>query len=193
MWLGFNEARKRRMFSQLVEPGHVVYDIGAHVGSYSLLASRLVGPEGLVLAFEPLSANLEFLRQHLELNHVSNVLIRPQAVWDSTGLLRFHAVPDRVTSRIDEFGELEVPATTLDEIVESGGAPPPNCIKIDVEGGEVHVLRGGLEALYDHRPTLFISTHGEATDGGCREVVERLGYSVRVIHPHSDELLCLPN
>lgn len=57
-WLGSYEYHKRRLFEQLIRPGDTVFDIGAHVGFYTLLASILTGPAGRVFAFEPLPRNL---------------------------------------------------------------------------------------------------------------------------------------
>lgn len=67
-WLGSYEYGKRRLFERLVRPGQVVWDVGANAGFYTLLASRLVGSTGSVVAIEPLPRNLSYLRRHLELN-----------------------------------------------------------------------------------------------------------------------------
>src|SRR3989442_1960320 len=64
-WLGYYEPAKQRAFSAAIESGDVVYDLGANVGLYSLLASFLVGPRGRVFSFEPVPRNLSFLRRHL--------------------------------------------------------------------------------------------------------------------------------
>ncbi len=74
-WLGSYEYQKQKIFSEEIRPGDVVYDLGANVGFYSLLASFLVGPKGRVYSFEPLPSNLEFLRNHLALNKVSNCVV----------------------------------------------------------------------------------------------------------------------
>lgn len=64
-WLGSYEYRKRILFEKMVPHGSIVYDLGGHVGFYSLLASVLVGPTGHVFVFEPFPANLAYLRKHL--------------------------------------------------------------------------------------------------------------------------------
>jgi hypothetical protein len=72
-WLGSYEQAKQILMETLVQPGGVAYDIGANAGFFTLLFSRLVGESGSVVAFEPLPANLRFLRQHLAKNDVRNV------------------------------------------------------------------------------------------------------------------------
>ena len=66
-----------------------VFDIGAHAGYYTLIASKLVGGSGHVVAFEPAPRNLRYLRRHLSLNHVSNVTVLEVAVSDRAGVGRF--------------------------------------------------------------------------------------------------------
>jgi hypothetical protein len=68
-WLGSYEFDKQKQFTESLARGQIVYDVGAHVGFYTLLASSLVGQEGQVIAFEPYPRNLEFLHRHVQLNH----------------------------------------------------------------------------------------------------------------------------
>src|SRR5581483_1847479 len=89
-WLGTYERSKCKVFAAAIAEGDVVYDVGAHVGYYTLLASKLVGARGHVYAFEPLPANLEFLERHLKLNQITNVTVVPAAVSDATGLVQQH-------------------------------------------------------------------------------------------------------
>ena len=64
-WLGSYEYQKQSIFKKTVKSGYVVYDIGAHVGFYTLLSSVLVGTQGKVIAFEPVQRNLEYLKKHV--------------------------------------------------------------------------------------------------------------------------------
>jgi predicted methyltransferase len=72
-WLGRYEYKKRIIFENTVRQGNTVLDIGAYVGFYTVLASILVGPTGKVHAFEPLPRNLEYIKEHLRLNNITNV------------------------------------------------------------------------------------------------------------------------
>src|SRR5256885_2015501 len=71
-WVGSYEPHMQHLIAREVKPGQIFYDVGANVGFYTLLASVLVGP-GRVFAFEPLPANIGYLRQHLALNAAQNV------------------------------------------------------------------------------------------------------------------------
>jgi FkbM family methyltransferase len=191
-WLGFNERTKRRTFAQHVRAGGVVYDVGANVGSYSLLASILAGPGGHVVAFEPVARNLDYLRRHVELNRLSNVEIVAAAVSDVSGTIRFHVASDPVLGRIDPLGASSVASCTLDDYADTSTSPPPTCIKIDVEGGEAAVLRGARIILSTHRPVVFVATHGDQVDRECRATLQGLGYVIAALPGHDDELLALP-
>lgn len=169
-----------------------MYDVGANVGSYTILASVLVGPTGAVMAFEPLAENVDYLMRHVQINRLENVEIIPAAVADSSGMTRFSPASDRVLGHIDPTGHLQVPCITLDDMVLGKGHRPPDCIKIDVEGGEVAVLRGAAQLLQSHRPIVFVATHGSSLDAECRAILLAAGYAVNQIDDHSDELLAVP-
>lgn len=84
-WLGSYEAAKQKRIFEVVRPGMVCWDVGAHVGFYTLLLAELVGPDGRVFAFEPLPGNLELLRRHVEMNGYRNVRVVPAALGDFDG------------------------------------------------------------------------------------------------------------
>ena len=88
-WLGSYEYNKRQVFEKVVASGSVVFDIGANVGYYTLLAAVLVGPRGKVVAFEPVPDNLRYLKEHLRLNHIANVSVIEDAVSDDSGEIFF--------------------------------------------------------------------------------------------------------
>lgn len=191
-WLGVNEVNKRRRFVREVRRGQVVYDIGANVGSYTLLSARLVGPTGLVVAVEPLPENVRYLERHLELNRLDNVSIIPAAATDRVGTLRFRGTADRVTSHIAADGEVIVDGTTVDTIASAPGARPPDCIKIDVEGAEADVLRGAVHTLATQRPTIFLATHGDDVLQECRTLLESADYALEPIRDLAGEFIALP-
>jgi FkbM family methyltransferase len=144
-----------------------VYDIGANLGFFSLVAARLVGPGGRVFAFEPAPDNAEAIRRNAELNLLRNIVVMPRAVSSRRGSARLQVVDDQSWSRLEEFGEhpdtervLEVETVAIDELVGSGELPPPAFVKIDVEGAELAVLEGMLETIDEHRPAIVCELHG---------------------------------
>lgn len=89
--LGTYEPEQTALFGRLTATGATVFDVGAHVGYYTLLASALVGPAGRVAAFEPDPDNLRFLRAHVEVNRRSNITVIGAAVGECTGEALFEA------------------------------------------------------------------------------------------------------
>lgn len=182
-WLGSYEAEQTFRFASLLDRGQVVYDIGAHVGWYTAIASRLVGEGGTVVAFEPLPENLAYLRRHVEMNDLRNVVVQPVAVAASPGRASFEPGPSRFHGKISGTGEadLEVTVLTLDGLVESGEVPPPDLVKMDVEGSEVDALEGADTVLGDARPTVLLSVHGPETSRRCAEILRGRGYRLEAL------------
>lgn len=189
-WLGLLEADKLRLFARHLEPGMEVWDVGANVGLYTLAAARAVGPRGGVAAFEPMEANLAFLRRHLELNDLGRVRVVDKAVSDRHGTLRMAEGDSPSEFHADPEGSFEVEAIPLDAWARDTAAPAPSVIKIDVEGAEGAVLRGAEETLATARPVLFLALHGDEARRECREVLDRRGYRVRSLEPAPPEESC---
>lgn len=185
-WTGTYEPEKQTVFQSLVTEGNVVFDIGAHVGFYTLLASALVGPTGKVFAFEPLPRNIIYIKKHLYLNKVTNAAVVEIAVSDKDGTSSFRERADSSMGHFSEDGELQVKTVRLDKLIETEKMPVPDYIKIDVEGAEIKVLAGAKNTLKKFSPTLFLATHGSDIYYECVEVLEELGYNLKLID-HKDE------
>ena len=177
-WFGTYEVVRLRAFANLVTQGAVVYDVGANVGIYSLLASIRSGPSGSVYAFEPLERNLEYLRQHIALNNLQNCTVFGQAVCNEEGTRSFSAATmESPMAHLSPNGELLVPSTTLDSgIYGPRRLGPPDIIKIDVEGAELEVLQGSHRALAEFHPTIFLEIHGTQLHADCRAFLSRMSY-----------------
>jgi FkbM family methyltransferase len=180
-WLGSYEAEVQELLVSLVKPGSVVYDLGANAGFFTLLAARLVGPAGRVYAFEPLPANLELLRRHLELNRCANVTVVAAAVSDRDGRARFGGAGS--TARLEEEGAVEVATARIDTLIARGELAPADLVKLDVEGAELAALEGMDGLLRDARPRLLIEFHGRRiagvdVDSACRARLAERGYDL---------------
>ena len=187
-WLGSYEHQKRKAFEKWVAEGSVVFDIGANAGFYTLLASVLVGPQGKVFAFEPLPRNLVYLKEHLRINGIKNVSVIEAAVADCAGIAHFDAGPNPSMGHLAADGCLTVRTLSLDEMVRSGELPPPDYMKIDVEGAEASVLLGAKSVLAALHPTIFLATHSKELHSTCCEVLRSLGYTVERLD-QADEVL----
>jgi FkbM family methyltransferase len=187
-WLGFYEPQKQQLVSREVRPGTVFWDVGANVGLYSLLASKLVG-SGRVFAFEPVPRNLSYLRQHLALNRVANVEVLALAVSDKNGSANFQVEQTCSMGHFSAEGGLAVSMATLDSLVAEGKVLPPDCIKMDIEGAELLALRGAARTFRQFHPALFLATHGRELETQCRSLLETWGYECKKVEqrkPHPD-------
>jgi FkbM family methyltransferase len=161
-----------------IRPGGTFFDIGANVGFYSILASRLVGTDGNVVAFEPLVRNLSYLQRHVELNHADNVRVLPFALSSENTILSFATGPNSAMGHLSrDGGEMLVPTVTLDDIAERLGLMP-DVMKMDVEGAEMDVFRGASRVLSEAKPTIFLSTHSPELRDECLALLSGHGYSV---------------
>jgi FkbM family methyltransferase len=145
-----------------VRPGDVVYDIGANVGVFSLIAGSLLAGEGLVVAFEPAFSNYARLCENVALNGLPTpILPVPLPLSSTTGVQSFvyrslDAGQSRHRITADEPSAKEhrrkrhtqpMLTTTLDTLVHTFALRPPNLVKLDVDGAEGHVLAGAGETL----------------------------------------------
>lgn len=151
------------VLKRILKPGWWMMDVGANVGFTTLLAARLIGPSGRVLAFEPNQAAAARLRTNVALNALSNVDINEIGLGSRTGIAQLATGDHHGTSSMRTGSGRRVCVRTGDEF-----APPPDrptLIKIDVEGYELEVLRGMRGVLARPNVVLLI----EVTDKWLRE------------------------
>ena len=143
-----------------VRPGDTVIDIGANIGAHALLCSKLVGTEGRVIAFEPMSWANNKLARNVELNPElrKNITIERFVVSDKVANKR----PVCFRTSWALFGvenpqcSEEVSFVTLDDDARKANINKVNVIKIDVDGFEYKVLQGARNVIYKYRPTLAL-------------------------------------
>jgi FkbM family methyltransferase len=188
-FLGTYESEQTQAFQEIVSPGRVVYDVGAHYGYYTLLASVLAGPAGKVVAFEPSPANICRLQTHLRINDCANVTLIETALSNVTGKASFDGSRGSGTGRLSPDGTIEVQTDTLDAL--SSQLPVPDVLKIDCEGAESLVLAGGEKLIRSAKPAIFLSTHSDQLHTECFNLLKSWGYSSRPLR--GDDSLHLPS
>ncbi len=165
-YVGYYERWETRWLEGAVQPGWTVLDIGAHIGYYSLLCAKGVGPTGSVYAFEPRPSTFAQLRRNVELNPGLNVYPQAMAVSERAERLGLSEADsaNTGTSYISGKGSADsgVPATTLDEFVREHALTRVDFIKADVEGHEVKVLAGAAQTLDRFRPRVMIELSPDA-------------------------------
>lgn len=141
-----------------LRPGFTFVDVGCNKGDFCLAASRLVGPEGRVLAFEPHPENCRWIRKSIARNQYRNIDLYDVALSDTNGVA--HLCLGETSGQHTLLGEgrtakrgfIEVQTRTLDHLLDDIGlSRPVDAIKIDVEGAEMHVLRGARETFIKNR------------------------------------------
>lgn len=193
--VGHYEEETTELVERLLEPGMTVVDAGAHVGYYTLLAARCVGPTGRVYAFEPEPENYAVLKKNLELNGYRNVWPLPKALSDTTGPATLF-VSGRGTGTHSLFPHsgneppvrLPVEATTLDDFLRARDLTQVDLIKLDIEGGEPAALRGMQETLArsPHVRLIVELSPGDLATSGCSpqafiEQLRRFGLRIFVL------------
>lgn len=179
-----------------LRPAMVLYDLGANVGMFSLIAARIVGPQGHVYSFEPDSTVSARLRRNIARNLLSNLTVVEAGAWSSSRKLGFvsadAASPDRGTGRFvdGQTGQsVMLDCISLDDFVESH--PAPDAIKCDVEGAEVEVLRGAENLIGTYLPWIVAEMHSAASAGAWTSFLRPFGYRFETVDPN--HILALPN
>jgi two-component system osmolarity sensor histidine kinase EnvZ len=158
--------------------GDTALDVGAAIGTHAVPFAEAVGPRGAVLAFEPQRLSYQLLCGNAALNCLTNLHCRQQAVGAGRGSVR---IPQLVPVAANNFGAL--PATghaSGDEVdlvtIDSFGLESCRLIKIDVEGMEADVIRGGRGTISRLRPVLFVENNTIEGAGATIAAILELGY-----------------
>jgi FkbM family methyltransferase len=163
---GIGEPQVQKALVDHLRPGMVFYDLGANIGFFSLMAARLVGPEGRVISFEADPEIAARLRENLARNQFTHAHVEQEAVWSESANVSFARVdpstsPDRGLGHVSPNGSapgtITVEAVSLDQYTASH--PPPDFLKCDVEGAEVAVFRGASQLFAGKRPILLVEIH----------------------------------
>lgn len=163
---GTYEPGNVRVIRDHVRPGDLCLDVGANVGAMTLAMAQAAAPGGQVFAFEPGPPFFDRLTRNVALNPAYAATIRCEnvGVSDTAGTLRWAEDPrdfGRGNGGVVASGGVEIPVVTLDSYAAEHLRGRVAFIKVDVEGWELHVLKGAAAILRDHRPTVLFETLGE--------------------------------
>ncbi|MBN1264363.1 MAG: FkbM family methyltransferase [Anaerolineales bacterium] len=187
LWLGTYEPDLQGALATFVNPGAIVYDVGANIGYVSMMCAKCAGPEGKVFAFEPLPDNQQRFMRTLALNQLQDrVVLVNKAVGRSTGSTTFwvHASTSmgRLDSVMPENGQfqrsIDIEIVSLDDYIYTQGHPVPDVIKLDIEGGEVDALPGMQRLLKEGRPLLLVEVHGTEAGKVVWQELKEAGYKL---------------
>jgi len=164
-----HEASTTRHLDRIVKKDAVVYDVGANLGLYSALFCRLVGPGGVVYAFEANPVCLYFLQVNRSLNRLDRLEILPLAVLDCSSTVPFTlnyrnllvGNTDAGTHMNKPGHTIGVPAVALDDVIEALNLRPPDVVKIDIEGAESAAVLGMRSTIERYHPAILVEIHGQ--------------------------------
>lgn len=183
---GIGEPEVQQALADHLRPGMTFYDLGANIGFFSLMAARLVGPQGVAFLFEADPEIAARLRENLTRNFFTHAQVVQKAVWSVSSNVTFARVdpatsPDRglghISTNASDAGSITVEAVSLDEFTASN--PPPDFLKCDVEGAEVAVFQGAAKLLSSKRPILLVEMHSPENQRVLLEQFSALGYRCR--------------
>lgn len=182
---GAGEPEVQEALREHLRPGMIFYDIGANIGLFSLLAARLVGKEGRVVAFEADPEIAARLREHVARNVFGRITVEEKAMWSEPRTVFFARTdpatsPDRGLGHVVSArgaGTIQVNAESLDEYTRT--QPAPDFLKCDVEGAEIDVFRGAQLLLKEKRPGIICEMHSEENHRVLLEEFAKLGYSCK--------------
>lgn len=176
-----------------IDPGDIVLDIGGNIGQTALIIGHKVGKTGKVISFEPYPATIEKFERNLSLNDsISNVRLEKFGLGDRETKLLMHqdSVTNSGANRVvhqslkEKTGVEEISIRTLDSYIKEKNISKIDLIKIDVEGFEMSVLKGGQQTLSEYKPDLFIelSTENlkdqETSGEELIKFLENIGYKI---------------
>ena len=157
--IGNYEMPVQAALAKYLRPNMVFYDVGANAGFFSLLGAFLVGPNGKVVAFEPHPAIAKLLKKQMRINNMRQVDVIAAAITDKVGTAKLSddtaSVMNSLVNAHKASRTIKVKTTTIDQ--ETTMRPLPDLLKIDVEGAEIEVLRGGGATINSHEKAHSIS------------------------------------
>lgn len=176
-------------FAADISRGDIVWDVGANLGVFSVVAARAGGK---VVAIEPYPPTADRIHDNARLSNVADsVTVAPVALGDTSGQVKLGVErPDLGTQTPTLGGEdmrssVSVPVCIGDETAGDRW-PAPDVIKIDVEGAEADVLSGLTETLKGVR-VLYVEAHSGWELGALTQMLELLGFDVKQLHKYDSE------
>lgn len=152
-----------------VQPNDVVIDAGANCGHLSIFFSKLAGPNGKIIAFEPDKFNIERIESNIKLNDglASNIKIEDLLLWDKNELIDFYEAGTVGSSAVwmpDNEHCVKKQAVRIDDWVIENNVQKLDFIKMDIEGAEIEALDGCIKTIETLKPNFAIASYHIVND-----------------------------
>ncbi len=155
------------LLKEFLSPGETFLDIGANIGIYTVLGGEIVGRNGCVIAIEPFVKTAARLQENVLINGLDQVKVRVSAMGTEPGHAKLHMNLDRPVSfsLVDSGkgqGAVDVPIDSIDDLVSREGIAQVHFIKMDVEGFEHEVLKGGFKTIQRDKPIIQFECYDDS-------------------------------
>lgn len=167
------EENEWRFVYKFLKPGMTFFDVGANQGFYTLLAAKQVGQNGKVFSFEPVPSQIKKLKRNIKINRFHNVVTEPLALGSEMGFVNMYVClsGDEALSSLRPPSEdinsrkkiIQVSVSTIDNYIRKNNISSVDFVKIDVEGGELNVLRGAVNTIKNFRPIFLCEVQDKRT------------------------------
>ncbi len=184
----------------------IIWDIGAHIGYYSLLFASNINNQSRILCFEPNPNNTEWLESNLKLNtkYSSMITLYQKALSDKKQEINFNIgnkddatssggyidniTPPLPDSSYSNFKKIKMVTSTIDELVFEEGLEIPNILKIDTEGAELKILEGGINTIEKYKPELIIEVHTIPLMFYITNFLNKINYSIEILDEENNNI-----
>lgn len=178
----FFERSTLEKFTTLAKENSTIIDVGANAGLFTILASKTVGPNGKIYAFEPTPSTFSILRENIKVNNCTNAIAVPIALSNCKEKVSMVTPPTTKKGYNDAWNQMQksqtpndpvanIEANTLDNFIDENGIKQVDLIKVDIEGAELYFLQGAQKLLTaKNRPiVIFECYEGHCNDFGYRK------------------------
>lgn len=178
---GVYEEEETQFIKKFIKEWMIVVDVGAHIGYYTILLSKLVGETGKVFAFEPNYVSSGYLKANVAINNCKNVVIFEGCLLDRFGEVFYKLNTTNLADTRNQDTDIGVPfnvkCSTLDKEI---GENKVNFIKVDIDGSEEKFINGAMATLKRNKPCILIERHQFKSEK-IPNVLKSLGYVEREI------------
>lgn len=197
---GSHEPFETELLSKWIKESDYVLDLGANIGYFTLIMSKLVGDSGKVFSFEPSMDNFEILKKNIKVNNCNNVIIENMAVGNKNGEIKLYLSDNQsmhtlYENTISTNRSVTVPIIKLDDYYNKKSINKINVIKMDVEGAELDTLRGMSNILTENKDVvLFVEFNPESIKKAGMlpkdqlAFIDDLGFKIYVIYESAQKI-----
>lgn len=157
------EFEATEIIKEIIKPGYRIFELGANIGYYALLESKLIGEKGIIYAIEPEQRNFNLLQRNIQANQITNIETFNMAISDRNAEAPFYITPysnlhSMIKPKSGPYDTIMIKTQTVDDFLHDKGEI--NLIRMDIEGYEYNALKGMDKTLVNNRQLqLFIELH----------------------------------